>query len=79
MAEENQIRSRTNCACLAELAAELDALETKRCALKRAIAADPESVHASAKALWPSQLDAMTAYKKALKARIVNLVETDVD
>lgn len=45
--------------------------------LKEAIAADPENVSASQKALWGSQLDAMQKYKDALSARIIDLIDSD--
>lgn len=72
-----RIRERSNCECLVEVSHELSELEYRRRKLKDAIEANPAHVSESAKALWPVQLDAMNAYKKALQDRIVNLIETD--
>ena len=72
-----RIRERSNCECLIELSHELYELDDRRRKLKGAIDANPAQVSESAKALWPVQLDAMNAYKKALQDRIVNLIETD--
>lgn len=77
--EQAKIPTRSNCECLAELGFELRELDYKLQKLKNAIAADPASVNASAKALWPAQLSAMKAYKKALQDRIINLIENDRD
>jgi hypothetical protein len=74
-----RIPTRSNCECLAELGFELRELDCKLQKLKNAIAADPDSVTASAKALWPAQLAAMKAYKKALQARIIDLIDNDKD
>ena len=68
---------RTNCECLVEVVHELYELDDGRRKLKDAIEKNPAHVSKSAKALWPAQLDAMNAYKKALQDRIVNLIETD--
>ena len=75
--EQSKIPTRSNCECLAELGFELRELDYKLQKLKNAIAADPDSVNASAKALWSSQLAAMKAYKKALQARIIDLIDND--
>ena len=77
--EQAKIPTRSNCECLAELGFELRELDYKIQKLKNAIAADPTSVNASAKALWPAQLNAMKAYKKTLQARIIDLIENDKD
>jgi len=77
--EQAKIPTRSNCECLAELGFELRELDYKLQKLKNAIAADPASVNASAKALWPAQLAAMKDYKKALQARIINLIDNDKD
>lgn len=74
---DRRIRARSNCECLVEISHELSELDYKRRKLKDAIEANPAHVSESAKALWPVQLDAMNAYKKALQDRIVNLIETD--
>jgi hypothetical protein len=74
-----KIPTRSNCECLAELGFELRELDYKLQKLKNAIAADPASVNASAKALWPAQLAAMKDYKKALQARIIDLIDNDKD
>lgn len=71
------IRKRSNCECILELAIEMDQLEDKRIKLKKAIDANPSSVRETAKSLWPLQLDAMNAYKKALQKRILDLIEND--
>lgn len=72
-----RIRERSNCECLMEISHELYELDDRRRKLKGAIDANPAHVSESAKTLWPVQLDAMNAYKKALQDRIVNLIETD--
>ena len=72
-----RFRERSNCECLVEVVHELYDLDDRRRKLKDAIEANPAHVSKSAKALWPVQLDAMNAYKKALQDRIVNLIETD--
>ena len=77
--EQAKIPTRSNCECLAELGFELRELDYKLQKLKNAIAADPASVNASAKALWPAQLAAMKAYKMALQARIIDLIDNDKD
>ena len=75
--EQAKIPTRSNCEVLAEIGFELRELDYKLQKLKNAIAADPDSVNASAKALWPAQLAAMKAYKKALQARIIDLIDND--
>lgn len=77
--EQVKIPTRSNCECLAELGFELRELDYKLQKLKNAIAADPASVKESSKALWPLQLTAMKAYKKALQARIIDLIDNDKD
>ena len=77
--EQAKIPTQSNCECLAELGFELRELDYKLQKLKNAIAADPASVNESAKALWPAQLNAMKAYKKALQARIIDLIDNDKD
>lgn len=77
LAMARRIRERSNCECLVEVSQELAELDYKRRKLKDAIEVNPAHVSESAKALWPVQLDAMNAYKKALQDRIVNLIETD--
>lgn len=72
-----RIRERSNCECLIELSHELYELDDRRRKLKGAIDANPAHVSESAKALWPVQLDAMNAYKKALQNRILDLIEND--
>ena len=57
----------------------MNALNENMQKLKKAILADPESIPASAKALWNSQYKAMNDYKTALKARIIDLIENDKD
>ena len=74
-----EIPTRSNCECLAELGFELRDVDYKLQKLKDAIAADPASVKESSKALWPLQLTAMKAYKKALQARIIDLIDNDKD
>jgi len=74
-----KIPTRSNCECLAELGFELRELDYKLQKLKKAIAADPARVNASAKALWIAQLAAMKVYKKALQDRIINLIDNDKD
>ena len=74
-----EIPTRSNCECLAELGFELRELDYKLQKLKNAIAANPASVNESAKNLWPAQLAAMKAYKKALQARIIDLIDNDKD
>ena len=74
-----KIPNRSNCEILAELGFELRELDYKLQKLKNAIAADPASVNESAKALWPAQLAAMKSYKKALQARIIDLIDNDKD
>ena len=73
------VRKRTNCECIVELSIEMNALNENMQKLKKAILADPESIPASAKALWNSQYKAMNDYKTALKARIIDLIENDKD
>ena len=77
--EQAKIPTISNCECLAELGFELRELDYKLQKLKNAIAADPASVNASAKALWPAQLAAMKVYKKTLQARIIDLIDNDKD
>ena len=77
--KQAKIPTRSNCECLAELGTELLELDYKLDKLKDAIAVNPASVNASAKALWPAQLNAMKAYKKALQARIIDLIDNDKD
>jgi hypothetical protein len=77
--DQAKIQTRSSCECLAELGFELRELDYKLQKLKAAIAADPASVNASAKALWPAQLAAMKAYKKALQDRIIDLIDNDKD
>ena len=72
-----RFRERSNCECLVEVSHELYELDDRRRKLKDAIEENPAHVSESAKALWPVQLDAMNAYKKALQDRIVNLIKTD--
>lgn len=74
-----RIRERSNCECLVEVVHELYELDDRRRKLKDAIEENPAYVSKSHKDLWPAQLDAMNAYKKALQDRIVNLIETDKD
>lgn len=76
-ARARRIRERSNCECLVEVVHELYKLDDSRRKLKDAIEENPAYVSKSHKALWPAQLDAMNAYKKALQDRIVNLIETD--
>lgn len=75
--EQAKFTTRSNCECLAELGFELRELDYKLQKLKNAIAADPACVNESAKNLWPAQLAAMKAYKKALQARIIDLIDND--
>ena len=76
-AYDRRFRERSNCECLVEVVHELYELDDRRRKLKDAIEENPAHVSESAKALWPAQLDAMNAYKKALQDRILNLIETD--
>lgn len=76
-AMDRRFLERSNCECLEEVAHELYELDERRRKLKDAIEENPAHVSESAKALWPVQLDAMNAYKKALQDRILNLIETD--
>lgn len=75
----SRIRKRTNCECLVELTEELFGLDRRYKKLAAAIDENPAHVSESAKALWPAQYKAMGDYKKALQARIINLIETDKD
>ena len=77
--EKTEFPTRSNCECLAEIGFELRELDYKLQNLKNAIADDPASVNASAKALWSAQLTAMKAYKQALQARIIDLIDNDKD
>ena len=72
-----KIPSRSIYVCIDELANELDCLDYKIKRLKCAIDADPKEIPVSQKVLWKVQLNAMNDYKRALKNRIVNLIETD--
>ena len=72
-------RKRTNCQCICELANEMLELDIKIEHLSTAIKADSYYVDKSAKALWPVQLEAMVAYKKALQERIKNLIDLDTE
>lgn len=74
---ECRIRGRTNCDCLFDLAYELRDLDNNIQKLKAAIEVNPANVRAEAKALWPAQLVAMNDYKKALFARIRDLMDHD--
>lgn len=74
---ERRIRQRSNCDCVLELAYELRELDHNIKALKNAIEMNPADVRAEAKALWPAQLIAMNDYKKALFARIRDLMDHD--
>ena len=72
-----RFRERSNCECLVEVSHELYELDDSRRKLKDAIEENPAHVSESAKALWPAQYKAMGEYKKALQARIIDLIETD--
>ena len=72
-------KKRTNCQCICELANEMLELDIKIERLSTAIKADPVYVDNSSKGLWPIQLEAMVAYKKALQERIKNLIDLDVE
>lgn len=77
MPDAQLIRDRTNCRCILELSEEMFSLDERRRRLKNAIEANPPHVAVSAKALWPAQLNAMNEYKKALQARIRDLMDND--
>lgn len=72
-----RIRQRTNCECIYELAYELRDLDSNIQKLKTAIEMNPANIRAEAKTLWPAQLIAMNDYKKALFARIRDLMDHD--
>lgn len=76
---DRRIRERTNCECLVEIVEELFSLDRRYKKLAEAIEANPTYISESAKALWPAQYKAMGEYKKALQARIIDLIETDKD
>jgi hypothetical protein len=72
-----RLRERTNATVIAEIAIERANLDANIQKLKKAIAADPEKVAVSQKALWKVQLNAMNDYKNALGARIIDLINSD--
>lgn len=72
-----RIRQRTNCECICDLAYALRELDSDIQKLKNAIEVNPANVRAEAKALRSAQLIAMNGYKKALFARIRDLLDHD--
>ena len=75
---ERCIRKRTDCECICELAYELRDLDSNIQKLKGAIELNPANIRAEAKALRLAQLIAMNDYKKALFARIRDLIDHDI-
>ena len=72
-----RLRERTEATVIAEIAIERANLDANIRKIKNAIAANPEHVAASQKALWKTQLSAMNDYKTALGARIIDLIDSD--